>query len=148
MFSRPGHLNTVFTLIGFIVAAYGGYLWMQIEPLDEASINRQVEEGFKQEMWRMEQHQARRLAEAKDKLSGMSPEEQARLLYQASAPITLTPEQEQMHKKAIRRDITESHAYRKKKATSLLFLGGALLFMTLTPKLVQRLMSGPENKPG
>ena len=141
MFSQPGHLNRVFTFIGFIVAAYGGYLWLQLEPTpDEATLNMRVEEMYKQEMWRMQQVQVRRLAEAKDKLSGMTPEEQALLLYQASEPIQVSPEREALHKKAIRRDIQGSHERRRKKATSMLFLGGALLFMTLTPQLVARFM--------
>lgn len=144
MFSH-GHLGRVFTAIGIIVFTYGLYQWFEIQPLDDAQVEQRVEEGLKQELWRMEQVQVRRLANAKDELSGMPPEEQALLLYQASTPIELTPEQEARHRQAIRRDITEHQAYRKKKSTSLMFLGAALLFMTLTPKLVERFMAGRES---
>ncbi len=139
MFSH-GHLGRVFTAIGFIVAAYGGYLWLQIEPLDDNTIEQRVELSFQQEMHRMQVAQAQRLARVKDQLPNMSPEEQALVLYQASEPMNLSDEQKARHRQAIRRDITEHYAYRRKKASSLIFLGMALLFMTLTPKLVQRFM--------
>ncbi|MGB1581507.1 MAG: hypothetical protein ACPHER_08360 [Nevskiales bacterium] len=147
MFSyRPGQFNRVLTFIGFIVGSYGGYLWMQLEPAPEgAHLEMRIEEAYKQEMWRMQQVQVRRLAEAKDQLSGMTPEQQALLLHQASEPIQVSPEREALHKKAIRRDITSNYESRRKRAVSMLFLGGALLFITLTPQLVQRWLTRRQN---
>ena len=145
MFSH-GHLGRVFTALALIITCYGLYQWMQIEPMNAAQVDQRVEEGFQREMQRMEQVQMQRLARAKDELPNLSPEEQALLLYQASEPMHLTPEQEKRHRDAIRRDITGHYAYRRKKASSLIFLGGALLFMTMTPKLVKRFMESRSDK--
>ena len=139
MFSH-GHLGRIFTAMGLIVAAYGGYLWLQIEPLDAPKIEQRVEEVFNQELQRMEGALVQRLAKAKDELPNLSPEEQALLLYQASEPMHLSPEQEERHRQAIRRDISEHYEYRRKKARSLIFLGLALLFMSITPQLVARFL--------
>ena len=140
MFSH-GHLGRVFTAMAMIITAYGGYLWLQLEQPDEATINQRVESSYQQEIHRMEAAQMQRLAKLKGDLPNMSPEEQALALYQASEPMNLSPAQKERHQQAIRRDITEYHAYKRKKATSMLFLGLALLFMAQTPRLVERFLN-------
>lgn len=137
MFSQ-GHLGRVFTALALFIAAYGGYLFLQLENLDEAAIEQRVESSYQREMQRMEAAQLQRLNRLKDELPNMTAEEQALLLYQASEPMNLTQAQKDRHRQAIRRDITGHQEHKRKKASSMIFLGLALLFMTQTPKLVQR----------
>lgn len=131
--STPNRLNRVLMIVGAVLLAWGVQRLVEIGNPTEAEIQAQVEKVYQQELYRMEQAQLDRLGKMKDEIETMSDEEKAIILMQASQPIQLTPEREAKHKQAIRRDITEAHAYKKKKASALTFAGGALLFLMLSP---------------
>ncbi len=131
--NSPNTLNRVLMIVGAVLLAWGIQKLVETGNPTEAEIQAGVETMYQQELYRMEQAQINKLGKMKDEIGTMSDEEKAIILMQASRPIELSPEREAMHKQAIRRDITEAHAYKKKKASALTFAGGALLFLMLSP---------------
>ena len=128
-----GRLNSMLMIIGAVLLAWGLQKLSEVGNPTDIEIEAQVDTIYQQELHRMEQAQVNELAKLKDEADTMSPEEKALILMRASQPIQLTAEQEDKHRKAIRSEITQSIEHRRKKAASLAFAGGALLFLMLSP---------------
>ncbi|GEM_PF-4405204 len=130
---NPNNISRVFMVIGAVLLAWGLQKYNEVGNPGEFEIDSRVEMAYKQEIARMEQANLNRLGKHKDDFESLSQEEQALLLMQASEPVVLSEEQEAKHKTAIRYEITESIAYKRKKAASLIFAGSALLFLMVSP---------------
>ena len=104
MFARPGSLQRIFAVMGFVLLAYGFNEWRQIRPLSQAEIAQQVELRYLLELARLKKN--------------YGPD------YTEDASWTAKRLQ------AIQNEVIAPYEHRRKRAASIMFGGGALLFVT------------------
>lgn len=102
--SRPGSLQRIFGVMGLVLLAYGFNEWRQIKPLSEAEVMQQVEIRYLLELARLKKN--------------YGPD------YTEDASWTTKRLQ------AIQNEVTAPYEHRRKRAVSIMFGGGALLFVT------------------
>ncbi len=102
--SRPGSLQRIFAVMGLVLLAYGFNEWQQLKPLSEAEVMQQVEIRYLLELARLKKN--------------YGPD------YTEDASWTAKRLQ------AIRNEVIAPYEHKRKRAVSIMFGGGALLFVT------------------